>query len=59
MPGDPLSPARVRIMIHGYTREEDGRVFITPECVSLDELEGRSTPCKTTWTHFSGRGEVT
>ena len=40
-PGDPLFPARVRIMVQGYTREDSGRVFITPECTSLDELEGQ------------------
>ena len=40
-PGDPLTPARVRIMVQGYTSDEDSRVFITPECTSLDELEGQ------------------
>ena len=27
-------------MVQGYVREANGRVFITPECRSLDELEG-------------------
>jgi hypothetical protein len=40
-PGDPLTPARVAIMIQEHTTDGDGRVFITPECVSLDELEGQ------------------
>ncbi len=40
-PGDPLMPARVRIMVQGYTSDEDSRVLITPECTSLDELEGQ------------------
>ena len=40
-PGDPLTPARVRVMIQRHTQDEAGRLFITPECVSLDELEGQ------------------
>jgi hypothetical protein len=40
-PGDPLTPARVRIMIQGHGTNDDERVFITPECTSLDELEGQ------------------
>ena len=40
-PGDPLTPARVRIVIQDHLTLEDGRVFITPECTSLDELEGQ------------------
>ncbi len=28
-------------MVQGYTSDEDSRVFITPECTSLDELEGQ------------------
>ena len=40
-PGDPLTPARVRIVIQDHLTHEDGRVFITPECTSLDELEGQ------------------
>ena len=27
-------------MVQGYTSDEDSRVFITPECTLLDELEG-------------------
>jgi hypothetical protein len=40
-PGDPLTPASVRIAIQRYTMDEDKRVLITPECVSLDEIEGQ------------------
>jgi len=39
-PGDPLTPARVKVIVQGYVPEASGRVFITPECRSLDELEG-------------------
>jgi hypothetical protein len=40
-PDDPLTPARVRIMIQGHGAGDDERVFITPECTSLDEFEGQ------------------
>ena len=39
-PGDPLTPARARVMIQRHVTDDDERVFITPECTSLDELEG-------------------
>jgi len=39
-PGDPLTPARVKIMVQGHVTDDNGRVFITPECFSFDELEG-------------------
>ena len=53
-PGDPLTPARLKVMVQGHVPEASGRVFITPECRSLDELEATSTPCRTTSTS-SGR----
>ena len=41
-PGDPLRPARVTIIVQGLTEDdENGRLFITPACVSLEELEGQ------------------
>ena len=40
-PGDTLTPARVRVMIQDRLTNEDGRLFITPECTWLDELEGQ------------------
>ena len=40
-PGTPDNPASVRIVLLRYTRGEDGRLFITPECTSLEEVEGR------------------
>ena len=40
-PGDPTTPARVRVMIQSHITDESGRLFITPECTSLDELEGQ------------------
>jgi hypothetical protein len=39
-PGDPLTPARVKVIVQGYVTDPHERVFITPECFSLDELEG-------------------
>ena len=39
-PGDPHTPARVKIMVQGHVTDAEGRVFITPECFSLHELEG-------------------
>jgi hypothetical protein len=38
--GTPDTPASVRLALLCYTRSEDGRLFITPECTSLEELEG-------------------
>ena len=38
-PGDPLTPARVKVMVQGHVTDAEGRVFITPECFSFDELE--------------------
>jgi len=39
-PGDPQTAARVKIMVQGHVTDADGRVFITPECLSFNELEG-------------------
>jgi hypothetical protein len=40
-PGTPDVPAIVKIALLRYTRGEDGRLLITPECTSFDELEGQ------------------
>jgi hypothetical protein len=40
-PGTPDSPASVRIALLRYTRGEDGRLLITPECASFEEVEGQ------------------
>lgn len=40
-PGTPEIPAGVKIALLRYTRGEDGRLFITPECVSFEEIEGQ------------------
>jgi hypothetical protein len=40
-PGTPDNPASVTIALLRYTRGEDGRLFITPECASFDEIEGQ------------------
>jgi hypothetical protein len=40
-PGTPDNPASVRIALLRYARGEDGRLFITPECTSFDEVEGQ------------------
>ncbi len=40
-PGTPDSPAGVKIALLRYTRGDDGRLFVTPECVSFEEIEGQ------------------
>ena len=40
-PGTPDTPASVRIARVRYARGEDGRLLITPECVSFEEVEGQ------------------
>ena len=40
-PGTPDNPAGVKIALLRYTRGEDVRLFITPECVSFEEIEGQ------------------
>ena len=40
-PGTPDSPAGVRLALVRYTRGEDGRLLITPECASFEDIEGQ------------------
>lgn len=40
-PGTPENPAGVKIALLRYTRGEDGRLYVTPECLSYDEIEGQ------------------
>ncbi len=40
-PHTPDSPAGVKIALLRCSRGEDGRLFITPECVSFKEIEGQ------------------
>jgi hypothetical protein len=40
-PGTPDSPASVRIALLRYVRGEDGRLLITPECATFEEVEGQ------------------
>jgi hypothetical protein len=40
-PGTPDSPAGVKIALLRYVRGEDGRLFITPDCSSLEEVAGQ------------------
>jgi hypothetical protein len=37
----PDNPAGVKIALLRYTRGEDGRLFMTPECASYEEVEGQ------------------
>jgi hypothetical protein len=46
IPGTPDSLAYVRLALLRYTRGEDGRLFITPKCASLEELEGQINSLK-------------
>jgi hypothetical protein len=40
-PGDALEPARVSIAIQRHIIDTAGRIIITPECASHDEIEGQ------------------
>ena len=40
-PGTPDNPAGIKIALLRYTRGEDGRLFITPECTSFEDVEGQ------------------
>ena len=40
-PGTPDNPASVRVALLRYTRGEDGRPFVTPECATFEEVEGQ------------------
>jgi hypothetical protein len=40
-PGTPDNPASVRVALLRYGRGEDGRLLITPECASFEEVEGQ------------------
>ncbi len=40
-PGTPDNLASVRIDRLRYTRGGDGRLLITPECTSFEEIEGQ------------------
>ena len=40
-PGTSDLPAVIKIALLRYTLSRDGRLFITPECTSFDEIEGQ------------------
>jgi hypothetical protein len=40
-PGTPDNPAAVRTALLRHTRGEDVRLFVTPDCASLEEVEGQ------------------
>jgi hypothetical protein len=40
-PGTPDNPAGVRIALQKAMFDPSGRVFVTPECSSFEELEGQ------------------
>lgn len=40
-PGTPDNLASVKVALLRYTRAGDGRLFITPECVSFEKIEGQ------------------
>jgi hypothetical protein len=40
-PGTPDNLAGVKIALLHYTRGEDGRLFVAPECASFEEIEGQ------------------
>jgi hypothetical protein len=42
-PGSPDNPACLRVALLRYVRGEDGRLFITPECATFEDVEGQLT----------------
>ena len=40
-PGDTAAPARVTIALQRHAEGEGGRLLVTPECATLDEIEGQ------------------
>ena len=40
IPGDHGSRARVRVVLRKATHGPEGQVFITPDCTSVDKVEG-------------------
>ena len=40
-PGTPDRQAGVKIALLRYTRGEDGRLLITPECTSFEEIDAQ------------------
>ena len=40
-PGTPDDPESIRVALLRYVRGENGRLFITPECTSFEEVEGQ------------------
>jgi hypothetical protein len=39
--GDEIQPARVTIAVQRHTTDAAGRVLISPECSSFEEIEGQ------------------
>ena len=42
--GDDASPATVGVVLRNATHGPEGQVFITPDCTSLDHIEGYINP---------------
>ena len=40
IPGDQTSRAKVRVVLRKATHGPEGQVFITPDCTSINEIEG-------------------
>jgi hypothetical protein len=40
-PGNALAAAQVSVGIQRYMTDREGQIIITPECASLDEIEGQ------------------
>ena len=54
-PGTPGNPASIKFALLRYTRGEDGRLFISLECASLEELNGQINLSKTNWDEIRER----
>jgi hypothetical protein len=49
-PGTPDDLGSIRVALLRYVRGEDGRLSITPECTSFEEVEGQLNSLQTNWT---------
>ena len=40
-PGTPGDPESIRVALLRHVRGEDGRLYMTPKCTSVEEVEGQ------------------
>src|SRR4051812_49008827 len=57
-PATEAIPARVSIGLSGARPDEKGVLYLTPDCMTLDELEGQINGPKTSWTRSEPRPDA-